>query len=844
MKLTRPLTALVFLAMLTHAADLAGEYCIDTSEKQREASETKKLSLQTGRVGVKEAMDITDGVAAAKECYQFQADNKIAYTEEVFGARRTFSGSYTQKGNSISIVIDKVDEKQFIAFSRKFYTKTTYEAFIHGKCSKVVNDYESIRWQYPNIKKYPKTQQGYNDCLKDVERELETVAIKAGIDNRKIDDGNIETEFSARSGNLSLAGNTLHKLDQNCKSKVAYVKKGSTASAFSFDGSKQFCLNSAAYDKCGGKTYDPIEQQCENNVLLSKCGNVLYNPAEQYCFKNVVRNKELTDSRDGKKYKVVKIGTQTWMGENLNYHGKDGYLGLCEYKKQENCEKYGRKYDWKEAMEGCPEGWSVPLYEDWKTLVEYVGGAEAAEKKLMEEVTDKWSLEKCKGETEDNRGRVTKFDNCPTNEYGFSASTIDPWWSASDAPETYGRGYARCFSPYNIEGISKREETHFVRCLQISTQAKAAAAAAERAFNQRKAALEASISKDADKKYTWAEAKKYCATKGWHLPTNDEWGKIEKFLNAGEEPIIKEFTHSGEEEGPWWSATEDENPGNKDYQAYAFNIKGLGSALKEEVLATRCVKGNLSVLPASLKTSAKASSNASSENYVDLSTWLSKNNVSWGLRLAYNGSTVIFEGLNYGLGHGAEAGLIVNIPIPNTAVEISLGANGVYRKPYTKEIIDVNSAYIKSELTEYVGSIPIMLKYNISNFYIQAGAQIDVPLKMEQKTTKGIEEIYEEVLWRTDRDLGVAFGLGFNINKNISLDIKAVGGVSEYNKEVGGYKLVQGSVGLSYLFPPSPAPTAVAPAPTAVAPAPMAVEPPAVPAKDPTEAAKEELEDK
>jgi len=133
-----------------------------------------------------------------------------------------------------------------------------------------------------------------------------------------------------------------------------------------------------------------------------------------------------TDNRDGKSYKIVKIGSQIWMAQNLDYHGEDGYLGLCYYdypkagrREPKNCEKYGRLYDWNEAMKACPKGWHLPNKEEWQTLVDFAGGEDVAGKKLR--AKDEWGEYKCKYTETDNRGRVTEYDKCATDEYGFSA---------------------------------------------------------------------------------------------------------------------------------------------------------------------------------------------------------------------------------------------------------------------------------------------------------------------------------------------------------------------------------------------------------------------------------------
>ncbi len=162
---------------------------------------------------------------------------------------------------------------------------------------------------------------------------------------------------------------------------------------------------------------------------------------------------------DGNIYNTIQIGNQIWMKENLKttrYRNGDaipyasdatawGLLtsgGYCYYDNlQSNFNTYGGLYNWLAASDSrniAPQGWHVPAFSEWQTLINYLGGTSVAGGKIKETGTAHWLAPNPAGNSSDFTALGSGLRDQAGNYFAMYYTAY--WWSVTDGGSGYSWG--------------------------------------------------------------------------------------------------------------------------------------------------------------------------------------------------------------------------------------------------------------------------------------------------------------------------------------------------------------------------------------------------------------------
>ncbi len=175
-------------------------------------------------------------------------------------------------------------------------------------------------------------------------------------------------------------------------------------------------VSPSSSERGGGDSYSSSSAKSSSSVTPKSCSGESSSSAmsSSSSFPMVYVKVEygtLTDERDGKSYKTVVIGSQTWMAQNLDYQSENSF---CFNDSAAYCARLGRLYTWASAMDSagtwslsgkgcgygvvcsptnpvrgvCPEGWHLPTMAEYEDLFVATGGRSTAP--LMLKSTTGW----------------------------------------------------------------------------------------------------------------------------------------------------------------------------------------------------------------------------------------------------------------------------------------------------------------------------------------------------------------------------------------------------------------------------------------------------------------------
>lgn len=211
---------------------------------------------------------------------------------------------------------------------------------------------------------------------------------------------------------------------------------------------------------------DDLKEDAWNNILSSwglGKGNVKIGDESDLMTKIWhIEYSYMFDERDNKKYRTVKIGSQVWMAENLAYKPRGGNYWRYDVK------IYGYLYNWETAQNVCPDGWHLPSYAEWSTLINYLGGASVAGGKMKETGTALWDNPNL-GATNSSGFSALPSGQCDWEGRIMRIKYDCYYWSstASYDRRAYGLNLLYFTSEAKFEnGLNSKGWGYSVRCIQ------------------------------------------------------------------------------------------------------------------------------------------------------------------------------------------------------------------------------------------------------------------------------------------------------------------------------------------------------------------------------------------
>ena len=192
---------------------------------------------------------------------------------------------------------------------------------------------------------------------------------------------------------------------------------------------------------------------------------------------------------DGNVYKIVTIGTQTWMAENLkttkyrngdpiNYvtDGKawssltEGAYCYCNNDEATNKKDYGALYNWhavNDIRNLAPEGWHIPTDAEWEILTTYLGGLDNAGGKLKEKGILHWVSPNTNATNENGFTALPGGSRAGSASLFYDFGHIGSWWSSTDsgALGVWNRSMSFYYSGV-FRGAYSKQNGFSVRCVK------------------------------------------------------------------------------------------------------------------------------------------------------------------------------------------------------------------------------------------------------------------------------------------------------------------------------------------------------------------------------------------